>query len=90
MNSVLFQPFLLHDLILANRIVLSPMTRGRAGAARLPNRLMAEYYAQRQFGGPAHHRGDHDLRGGQRLERVAGHLHRRDGRRLEAHHQHRA
>ncbi len=47
MNSVLFQPFHLHDLTLPNRIVLSPMTRARAGTARLPNRLMAEYYAQR-------------------------------------------
>jgi hypothetical protein len=45
MNSVLFQPFHLRDLILPNRIVLSPMTRARA--ARLPNRLMAENYAER-------------------------------------------
>src|SRR5262249_47367744 len=52
MNSVLFQPFRLQDLTLANRVVLSPMTRGRAGAARLPNRLMAEYYAQRSSAGP--------------------------------------
>src|SRR5207245_896761 len=44
MNSVLFQPFRLHDLTLRNRIVLAPMTRGRAGAARLPNRLMADSY----------------------------------------------
>ena len=51
MNSVLFQPFHLHDLTLPNRIVLSPMTRARAGAARLPNRLMAEYYAQRSSAG---------------------------------------
>ena len=51
MNSVLFQPFRMHDLSLRNRIVLSPMTRGRAGAARLPNRLMAEYYAQRSSAG---------------------------------------
>ena len=43
MNSVLFQPFRLHDLTLPHRIVLAPMTRARAGAARLPNRLMAEY-----------------------------------------------
>jgi N-ethylmaleimide reductase len=42
MNSALFQPFRLHDLTLPNRVILSPMTR--AGAARLPNRLMAEYY----------------------------------------------
>src|SRR6266850_5793634 len=51
MNSVLFQPFRLHDLTLANRIVLAPMTRGRAGADRLPNQLMAEYYAQRGSAG---------------------------------------
>ena len=51
MNSILFQPFRLHDLALPNRIVLSPMTRGRAGAARLPNRLMAEYYSQRSSAG---------------------------------------
>ena len=51
MNSILFQPFRLHDLTLPNRIVLSPMTRARAGAARLPNRLMAEYYAQRSSAG---------------------------------------
>ena len=41
MNNVLFQPFRLRDLTLPNRIVLAPMSRGRAGAARLPNRLMA-------------------------------------------------
>ena len=51
MNSVLFQPFRLHELTLPNRVVLAPMTRGRAGAARLPNRLMAEYYAQRSSAG---------------------------------------
>ena len=32
MNDLLFQPYRLHDLNLPNRIVLSPMTRGRAGA----------------------------------------------------------
>src|ERR1700750_3015059 len=51
MTGVLFDPFRLHDLTLANRVVLAPMTRGRAGAARLPNRLMAEYYAQRSSAG---------------------------------------
>jgi 2,4-dienoyl-CoA reductase-like NADH-dependent reductase (Old Yellow Enzyme family) len=50
-NSVLFQPFTLHDLTLPNRIVLAPMTRSRAGTARLPNQLMAEYYAQRSTAG---------------------------------------
>jgi 2,4-dienoyl-CoA reductase-like NADH-dependent reductase (Old Yellow Enzyme family) len=51
MSSVLFQPFRLHDLILRNRIAMAPMTRGRAGAARLPNRVIAEYYAQRSSTG---------------------------------------
>jgi 2,4-dienoyl-CoA reductase-like NADH-dependent reductase (Old Yellow Enzyme family) len=51
MNSVLFQPFRLHDRTLPNRIVLAPMTRARAGAARLPNRLMAQYYTQRSSAG---------------------------------------
>jgi hypothetical protein len=51
MTGILFHPFRLHDLALANRVVLSPMTRGRAGAARLPNRLMAEYYTQRSSAG---------------------------------------
>jgi len=50
-NATLFQPFSLHDLNLANRIVLAPMTRSRAGTARIPNPLMAEYYAQRSAAG---------------------------------------
>src|SRR5207302_1696088 len=33
------------------RVVLSPMTRSRAGTARLPNHLMAEYYTQRSSAG---------------------------------------
>lgn len=50
-NAALFQPFDLHDLKLANRMVLAPMTRSRAGTARIPNQLMAEYYAQRSAAG---------------------------------------
>jgi|SRR5215469_12731346 len=51
MTSVLFEPFRFGNLTLSNRVVLSPMTRGRAGTARLPNQLMAEYYAQRSSAG---------------------------------------
>jgi N-ethylmaleimide reductase len=51
MTSVLFQPFKMHDLMLRNRIVLAPLTRGRAGKERLPNRTMAEYYVQRSAAG---------------------------------------
>lgn len=49
--SALLQSFQLQDLTLANRVVLAPMTRGRAGVERLPNALMAEYYAQRSSAG---------------------------------------
>lgn len=47
----LLSSFQLHDLTLANRIGLAPMTRARAGAERVPNAMMAEYYAQRASAG---------------------------------------
>jgi 2,4-dienoyl-CoA reductase-like NADH-dependent reductase (Old Yellow Enzyme family) len=50
-TSALFRPFALRDLALPNRIALAPMTRSRAGKERLPNALMAEYYAQRASAG---------------------------------------
>jgi N-ethylmaleimide reductase len=50
-NQKLFEPLKLGDLELKNRIVLAPMTRGRAGAERVPNELMAEYYFQRASAG---------------------------------------
>jgi len=43
----LFKPLSLGNIQLKNRIVLAPMTRGRAGSARVANDLMAEYYHQR-------------------------------------------
>ncbi|MDV3000916.1 MAG: N-ethylmaleimide reductase [Chroococcopsis gigantea SAG 12.99] len=39
------------DMTLKNRIVLAPLTRSRAGTERMPNDLMAEYYAQRASAG---------------------------------------
>ena len=50
-SDALLQPFAMRDLQLSNRIVLAPMTRARAGAARLPNATMAEYYRQRSTAG---------------------------------------
>ena len=47
----LFEKLKLGDYLLANRVVLAPMTRARAGASRLPNALMAEYYVQRTNAG---------------------------------------
>ena len=50
-SDALFQSFTMHDLELANRIVLAPMTRARAGTERVPNSLMADYYRQRSNAG---------------------------------------
>ncbi|MEB3225436.1 MAG: alkene reductase [Synechococcus sp.] len=43
----LLESFDFHGLPLQNRVVMAPMTRARAGKDRIPNELMAEYYAQR-------------------------------------------
>src|SRR5580765_3022138 len=49
--SPLLEPLKIGDLELPNRIFLAPLTRCRAGAHRIPNALMAEYYAQRASAG---------------------------------------
>lgn len=50
-NSNLFEPLTIGNLHLKNRIVLAPMTRGRAGSERIANDVMAEYYHQRSGAG---------------------------------------
>ena len=50
MNS-LFTPITIGDLELPNRMVMAPLTRGRAGASRTPNDMMVEYYRQRAAAG---------------------------------------
>ena len=50
-TSFLVVPFDLRGLPVKNRVVMAPMTRSRAGQERLPNSLMAEYYAQRTSAG---------------------------------------
>lgn len=47
----LFSPLQVGSFTLRNRIVMAPLTRGRAGVERVPNSLMAEYYAQRASAG---------------------------------------
>ncbi len=47
----LFDPLHLPDLTLPNRIIMSPLTRCRASAGRVPNALMASYYRQRASAG---------------------------------------
>jgi 2,4-dienoyl-CoA reductase-like NADH-dependent reductase (Old Yellow Enzyme family) len=47
----LFDPVRIGAWNLPNRFVMAPLTRSRAGAARTPNVLMAEYYRQRAAAG---------------------------------------
>ena len=51
MLSSLFTPIALGEIALANRIVMAPMTRDRAGPGDVPTGLMVEYYAQRASAG---------------------------------------
>jgi len=47
----LLEPFTLADLTLPNRVLMAPLTRSRSGPDRVPNAIMAEYYAQRSSAG---------------------------------------
>lgn len=47
----LFQPLKVGSLVLANRIVMAPLTRCRAGLEHVSNAMMATYYAQRASAG---------------------------------------
>jgi 2,4-dienoyl-CoA reductase-like NADH-dependent reductase (Old Yellow Enzyme family) len=49
--TTLFDSLKIGDLTVPNRIFMAPLTRSRAGAQRIPNKLMAEYYAQRASAG---------------------------------------
>jgi 2,4-dienoyl-CoA reductase-like NADH-dependent reductase (Old Yellow Enzyme family) len=50
--TTLFDSIQVGDLTLPNRIIMAPLTRAHApGAGRVPNALMAEYYAQRASAG---------------------------------------
>lgn len=47
MSDPLFQPLQAGAFHCPNRIVMAPLTRCRASAGRVPNAMMAKYYAQR-------------------------------------------
>lgn len=49
--SKLFDPIKIGAYTLPNRIIMAPLTRSRAGSQRIPNDLMATYYAQRSNAG---------------------------------------
>jgi 2,4-dienoyl-CoA reductase-like NADH-dependent reductase (Old Yellow Enzyme family) len=47
----LFDPLQIGDITLSNRIIMAPLTRQRAEEVRVPNALMAKYYAERASAG---------------------------------------
>lgn len=51
MYDVLFKPLALGAIEAFNRILMAPLTRGRADAGSLANGMMAEYYRQRAGAG---------------------------------------
>ncbi len=51
MTAKLFEPVQLGDIQLANRVVMAPMTRSRAGPGDAPTALNVEYYRQRASAG---------------------------------------
>jgi hypothetical protein len=50
-NRTLFAPLIVGDYNLPNRIIMAPMTRGRALEGAVPSDLMVAYYAQRADAG---------------------------------------
>ncbi len=50
-KSILLTPLRLGALDIPNRVIMAPLTRMRAGLERVPNEMMAEYYAQRASAG---------------------------------------
>jgi N-ethylmaleimide reductase len=50
-QSSLFAPFRLGPLTLPNRMVMAPMTRGRAEADGTPTAIMVPYYERRADAG---------------------------------------
>jgi len=51
MSSQLLSPVKIGDLDLPNRVIMAPLTRGRAGLSRKANKYMAEYYEMRASAG---------------------------------------
>ena len=49
--ACVFDPVAFGAIDLPNRIVMAPLTRGRAGKEAMPNALMAQYYSQRASAG---------------------------------------
>lgn len=50
-SKILLSPITIGSWELNNRIIMAPLTRCRASVGRVPNEMMAEYYAQRASAG---------------------------------------
>ncbi|MDJ0598522.1 MAG: alkene reductase [Crocosphaera sp.] len=50
-SPTLLSPCQVGNITLKNRVIMSPLTRSRAGEERMPNDLMKEYYSQRKSAG---------------------------------------
>lgn len=50
-SLTLFTQFKIKDLVLKNRMVLAPLTRGRSGRSQVPNQANVDYYVQRSSAG---------------------------------------
>merc|ERR1712228_509766 len=50
-ESVLFTSFQMGSHLLRNRVILAPLTRGRATEKHIPTDIMSTYYAQRADAG---------------------------------------
>ncbi|HYQ26400.1 MAG TPA: alkene reductase [Polyangiaceae bacterium] len=72
MPSILFQPTKLGSLALQNHIVMSPMTRSRAGTQHAPTELAATYYEQRASAGLIITEGTSPSPNGQGYARIPG------------------
>jgi N-ethylmaleimide reductase len=68
----LFAPVRLGELALANRIVMAPMTRNRAGPHDEPTQHMVEYYRQRATAGLIVTEGTHPSKTGKGYFRTPG------------------
>src|SRR5471032_512770 len=49
--TTLFDPLLMGDIVAANRVVMAPLTRDRAGPGGVPPKMAATYYRQRASAG---------------------------------------
>ena len=82
----LFDPIKLGAVDAPNRVLMAPLTRGRADPRACPDRTDENLLCPARGRGPDHHRGDRHQPPGPGLALCAGHLDRRTGRGVETDH----